>query len=72
MANTTKLVLKLGTTAGTKTWSFNYAKSNATTQNIKALADAMIANGSIYRYPPLTKESAQLVVATTTDIDISD
>lgn len=69
---TTALKLKLGTTAGVKTWTFNYAKSNATTANIKALADAMITNGSIFRYPPLTKESAQIIQTTTTTVDIED
>lgn len=72
MANSTKLVLKFGTASGVKTWTYNYAKSNATTVNIRALMDGMITNGSVYQYPPLTKESAEIVTTSTTPVDVGD
>lgn len=67
----TTLRLKFGTMSGVKTWSFNNADTDVTSAQVKALADAMIANGDIYKYPPMTKESAEIVVTTTTPIDIS-
>lgn len=66
----TKLQLKFGTTSGTKTWTFNYAKSGATVEQIQALANTMIENGSIYQYPPLTKESAEIITTSVTRIEI--
>lgn len=71
MASGTKLQLKFGTAYGEKTWTFNYAKSNASSQNVNTLMDTMITNGSIYRYPPLSKVSAKLVVTSETDISVS-
>ena len=71
MASGNKLQLRMGTTAGIKTWSFNYAKSNASTANINALMDAMITNGSIYKYPPLTKESATIIQTSEINVPVS-
>lgn len=70
--STTKLVLKMGTASGVKTWSFNYANPSVTAQQIKSFMNTMIANGSIYRYPPLTRDSAQLLTTSETNIDVSD
>ena len=57
-----KLVLRFGTLSGEKTWTFSEAKdSGITVAQVKNLMDVMIANGSIYQYPPLSKLSAKLV-----------
>ena len=60
----TSLVMKFGTTRGDKTWTFNYAKSTMQENNIRAVAQAMIENGSIFQNQPLSLESAQLVTTT--------
>ena len=70
MASGTKLQIRCGTSSGEKTWTFNYAKSNATTANIRALAQALVENGSIYKYPPLVANSAKLIVTSETSIDL--
>lgn len=68
----TKLQLKFGTASGVKTWTFNYAKADASTASIRTLADTMIANGSIYKNPPLTKESAELITTKVEQIELVD
>lgn len=72
MASTTKLELTFGTMSGEKKWTFNYFDSEATASSVKALMNGMIANGSIYSYPPLTRVKARRVVTTDTEYDISD
>ena len=71
MASSVSLQLKFGTMSGVKTWNINYAKESATSANIKNLMDVMIANGSIYKYPPLTKESAIIVKKDEIVVDLS-
>lgn len=71
MASTTKLQLVFETSSGSKTWSFNYAKTSATLANVKALGAAMIANGSIYEAPPLVFKSAKQVTTTETEYDLN-
>ena len=71
MASSAKLQLKFGTLSGVKTWSFSYADTEVTQQNVTAAMQAMINNGSIYKYPPLTADSAKIVVTTETDFDVS-
>lgn len=71
MATSTRLKLTFETGAGSKTWSFNYAKGAATTANVKALGAAMIANGSIYENPPLVFKAAKVVVTTESDYDLN-
>lgn len=68
-----KLVLEFrDATATSRKWSFGNADQDVTRTNVKALMDAMIANGSIYKYPPVSKVSAQIVKTTTDEIDVSD
>lgn len=67
----TVLQMKFGTTAGTKTWSYKYAKPATTREQILALSSAMIANGIIYREQPLRLVSAELVTTTVTTVDVS-
>ena len=73
MAVTTsyKMQLKFGTMSGDKTWSFNYAKDSPDPENVKAAMETMIANGSIYKYPPLTIDSAKVIATSTTTLDVS-
>lgn len=71
MATTKKLQLKFGTTFGTKTWTFANVNGNADATTIKTLMQAMITNGSIYKYPPLTMDSANIIQTTTTEVDLT-
>ena len=70
MAAGTQLKLQFDTLSGTKTWTYNYAKANASAANVRALCSAMIANGSIYTNPPLVIKSAKLVTTTEQEIDV--
>lgn len=70
MATTTKLQLKFGTMSGVKTWTFANADPNVTSAKVKSLVNAMIAYGDLYKYPPLTAESAKLVTTSETSISI--
>lgn len=71
MAESAKLVLKFGTLSGVKTWNFSLADPDAEQATVVAAMQAMINNGSIYKYPPLTAESASVQVTTSTDFDVS-
>lgn len=70
MASGITLKLEFGTMSGTKTWNIKYAKANATQANIKNLMDVMIANGSIFTYPPLTKSAATIIKTEETSVDV--
>jgi len=71
MAAGTQLKMIFETGYGEKTWTFKYAKPAATAANIKELGNTMIANGSIYHYPPLQLVKAQLETTTGTTVDVS-
>lgn len=72
MATGTVLKMKFDTIAGSKTWTFKYAKPSAGLANVKALGAAMIANGSIYAYPPVALTEAREVVTTEQVYDLED
>lgn len=65
------LQLKFGTLAGVKTYNFKNAKAELSNSNVVNLMQAMITNGSIYKNPPMTAESAKLVVTTESEFDVS-
>lgn len=71
MAAGSKLILRFGTASGEKNFSYNYGDDDASTQDIQAAMNAMITNGSIYKYPPLTIISAKCEVTTVTDFSVS-
>ena len=62
MASGVALKLKFDTMRGSRTWTYKNAKPSATTQQVKALGQAMIDNGSIYESVPVTLVSAVQVV----------
>lgn len=69
---TTKLVLKFADAESKEiSHSFSNADKNAPPADVKALADGMVENGSIYTRVPVTAKSASIVTTTTTPIDIS-
>lgn len=65
------LKMKFGTMAGNKTFSVRYSKNNPTAQQVKTVMETMITNGSIYKYPPLTIDSATVETKTTSSLDVS-
>lgn len=71
MAVTSTLKLRMGTLSGEKTFSFKYADRDVTSANVKALAQAMITNGEVYKYPPQVLTSATIEVLDSSNIDIS-
>lgn len=71
MASGNVLELKFQTTYGEKTFRFTRVKNNATSANVKNLVNTMIANGSIYAYPPLVAISAKIIVTSENAIDLS-
>ena len=72
MATGTSLILKFGTLAGEKTWTFSNVDEEASTASVKTLMNTMIENGSIYKYPPLSKVSAVTRIVREEAYDISD
>lgn len=72
MAEGVRLQLKFGTMAGERTWTFRRAKESVTTNQVKALMNTMIANGSIYQEPPLTARSAKLIKTVEDAFDLDE
>lgn len=70
MAAGTKLQLKFDTMSGSRTWTFNYAKSGATAASVKALGAAMIANGTILTYQPVRLTEAKTVTTSENVYDL--
>lgn len=69
---TSSLILKFGTLSGEKTWTFAQANPEVSTATVKNIMDTMITNGSIYKYPPLSKVSAKLRTVDEESFDLSD
>lgn len=71
MASGTKLVYKVGTTSGSKTWTINRAKPSASTASIRALAQGFITYASFFNPQPLTVNSAKIVTTTETEVSLT-
>lgn len=52
------------------TISFPYADDEASVADVKALADGIITNGTIFERVPVTKISAAFIVTEVTDVDV--
>ena len=72
MATGSKLILRFGTAAGEKNFTYNYGNASAPVSDVKDLMNAMIENGDIFKYPPLTAISAKTQVTTESEFDLSD
>ena len=72
MASTTKLVLTMTTTDGDKNFSYNYANPEMSTTVVKALATALITNGSFFVSVPTATKAAKIVTTTSEEYDLSD
>lgn len=71
MAESSKLILRFGTTSGEKNFTYNYGNASTSAAGIKTAMQAMITNNSIFKYPPLTIISAKFQVTTETQVDLS-
>ncbi len=72
MASGVKLVLRFKTSNDKNViFSFNYAKSSATTAQVKNLMNGIITNGSIFTNVPVTAVSATQVVTEENEYDLS-
>lgn len=72
MASGRVLKLKFGTMNGEKTWTLKNVQEEVAPAKVKTLMDTMVTNGSIYKYPPLTKVSATLVTTTEEEYPVND
>ncbi len=71
MTNSMKLVLTCDCTDGKEhNFSWKYSKEIPREVDVKALASAMITNGSIFEYVPSVVKSAKVVVTSENNIDI--
>ena len=66
-----KLQLRFVTTNGEKNFTFSRVDPNVTTQQVKTLMNAMITNGSIYKYAPLSQVSAKTIITQEVNHDLT-
>ena len=72
MAAGTKLVCTFVTSDGSsETFTFNYAKPGATTANVKALMNTIIANGEIFAKVPVTAKDARTITTSENEYNLS-
>lgn len=63
---------QFGTLSGTKTFTYNYADRSADETDVKAFIQTMIANGSIFKDPPLVAKAAWVETKTITEYDLEN
>lgn len=71
MASGVAIKMKFDTMSGSRTWTYNNAKPSATAAQVKAAAQAMIDNGSVYQSVPIKLVSATQVVTEESTYDLS-
>lgn len=71
MASGVKIVFTMGTPNGDKTFSYSDAKSSATITQVKAFAQALVTNGSIFENVPSEVKAAKLITTTEEEYDLS-
>lgn len=72
MASGTKLELVFGTSSGSVTMNFNYADPDASTEDVTALMNGIIANGAIFEKVPTSIKSASIVEITETILNVTN
>lgn len=70
MASGVALKLKFDTMSGSRTWTYNNANPSASAAQVKAAAQAMIDNGSVYQNVPVKLVSAIQVTTAESVYDI--
>ena len=66
-----KLVIKYNTSDGTVTHTWSHADEEVTTANVRTLINTTIANSSLFLKPPVSVDSAKLVVTTESEFQLS-
>ena len=73
MANSMKLSITCMCEDGKEhNFSWKYAQEIPEDSSVKALASALVTNGSIFKNVPTEATGAKIVVTSETDIDISE
>lgn len=72
MSTTSKFVITMLTPDGDKNFTYNYADPDCSTQRMKALCAALVANGSIFLHPPTEAKAAIISTTETLEFDLSD
>lgn len=73
MAAGTNLILEFAdANSNSVFFFFPFADEDAGTSNIKNAMNTIIANGSIFKNPPVSIKSAKTVVTYETEFDLSD
>jgi len=65
-----KLVIKYKTSDGTVTHTWAHADEEVTTNNVRNLVTATISNSSLFLKPPVSVDSAKLVVTTESEFSL--
>lgn len=66
------LVLEFESSGTNVKFSYKYADTNTTTQEIKTLMQTLITNGVIFENPPLVAKSAKIVTTTESQYVINE
>ena len=62
MATGNRLVLEFGDANDNSIFfTYNYANAATTVQDVRLAMNAFIANGSIFKYPPVSIKSAKII-----------
>lgn len=73
MASSMKLVITCKCTDDKEhQFSWKYSKEVPRETDVKALASALVTNGSIFEYVPAQATGAKIIVTTEDEIDISE
>jgi len=65
-----KLVIKYKTSDGTVTHTWAHADEEVTTNNVRNLVTTTISNSSLFLKPPVSVDSAKLVVTTESEFPL--
>ena len=71
-AGTTLAITFLDAQGAERKFTFKHANPSAAAARVKSAAAAIITNGSIFKYVPVSAKSAKLITTTETDLDISE
>lgn len=66
-----KLVIKYKTSDGTVTHTWAHADEDVTTANVRTLVNTTISNSSLFLKPPVSVDSAKLVVTTESEFSLT-
>ena len=72
MAASSKLILSFADSNDDNVnFTYNHAKKEASSSNVKALMEGIVANGEIFEKTPASIKSAKIVTTETQEVDLS-